>query len=187
MKYDPKYIEPKMRKRDDVLTFLKGTTVESNNDKTYDAAFELVNAPINNQYDGSESGTKQYDSNDLTLRVVLTHNEDDPKNEDDMEKFKQALAAQNDVFDMINKSEDVIYMLDQSYLANKKSGLVPYEYRKEWEKISQNPVYAFTSLWKNLTKEGPSRYSTMFKRFFGQEGNGRMLGAVYVKINTDIE
>ena len=185
MKYDPKYIEPKMRKRDDVLTFLKGTTVESNNDKTYDAAFELVNAPINNQYDGSESGTKQYDSNDLTLRVVLTHNEDDPKNEDDMEKFKQALAAQNDVFDMINKSEDVIYMLDQSYLANKKSGLVPYEYRKEWEKISQNPVYAFTSLWKNLTKEGPSRYSTMFKRFFGQEGNGRMLGAVYVKINTE--
>ena len=131
-----------------------------------DCFFEIVGAPINNNADYDKNGEGTFLNKDVKLKMVLSHNCDDDTPAD---YFKQALQAQADVINLINGADDIVYMIDQTYIANKVKGVIPWEYKKEYEKISQNPWYAFKSLYLSITQEGKTVFQQMGKRYFGQE------------------
>lgn len=177
VKYQPMSYPPVKRDPKELLAFI-GEVAKDVNDDTGEKEMqymEIVEAPkVNND------GTPQFKPEGV-IRLCLVHGEPD---DSDMEIFKQALDVQRDMLNLVRNATNVIYMLDQSYLANKGKGLVPYDYRKEYEKISSSPIYAFKSLYKNITQAGESAYQQLGKRYFGQELNGRYLGACYVEQDT---
>lgn len=152
-----------LRKMDDEIEFLYKDEI---NDETEKIETFFYEKSI------SKSGK------DTILLAHSTNNHDE-----DLEYHRQGLDTQRLVFDEINEATEVIYMIDQTYISNKANGRIPDQYKKEYEKIAQNPVYAFTSLWKNLTQEGTSAYQQRGRRYFGLEGNGRFLAACYIKKN----
>ena len=171
-KYNPTKANPIPREMTEVISFVTGTKENEYTGKNEDVYFEVIENSLKVNGD-LNSGT--------TYRIIAGHGEDDDAS---MERFQQALDAQQDMFKLINEAENVIYMLDQTFLANKMKGIIPYAYQKEYEKISESPFYAFKSLWTNLTQAGENAYQQMGKRYFGQELNGRYLGACYVEQNT---
>ena len=177
VKYNPMTPDPTPRKEEEVLIFIGEMNEEENEDtgKHEMKYLEVLEAPLINN-----DGSKEFEPKG-TMRICASHGAEDGT---DVEQFRQALAAQQDVMRLIKESSNVIYMLDQSYLVNKAKGRIPFSYRKEFEKISGSPFYAFESLYKNLTKAGESAYQQVGKKYFGQEANGRYLGACYVEQTT---
>lgn len=171
-KYDLLTAVPTKRKPEEVISFVQQEeTLNEFTGKTETVYFEVVKTLA---ISGDLNSGEKY-------RLVMGHGEaDDAK----LIRFSQALSAQKDLLGLINDADDVIYMIDQTYIANKAKGVIPYKYKKEYEKISESPFYAFKSLWTNVTKAGEAAYQQMGKRYFGQELNGRYLGAIYVKHTT---
>ena len=181
MKYDPMQKTPTKRNSNDICVFIKQQAENVYTGKMEDCFFEIVGAPINNNADYDKNGEGTFLNKDVKLKMVLSHNCDDDTPAD---YFKQALQAQADVINLINGADDIVYMIDQTYIANKVKGVIPWEYKKEYEKISQNPWYAFKSLYLSITQEGKTVFQQMGKRYFGQELNGRYLGAIYIKTSV---
>lgn len=155
------------RKNDEVIKFLQreGTAEINGIEEDIIAHYEILET------------TSEY------WKVVTSHS---AKGGDDadLEYCKQGILAQQKLKDLIKNAKEVIYIVDQSFISNKGDDRIPWDYRKEYEKISDRPMYAFTSLWKNLTLEGNTAYQQRGRRYFGQEVNGRFLGATYVKVDT---
>lgn len=173
VKYNPMTDEPTPRNNNEVLAFIASESKEADViDGSMDVKyFEVLNTPTVNAHPAEG-----------TIRICTSHNVEDNT---EMDYFKQALGAQYDLMRLINESKNTIYMLDQSYFAAKAQGLIPWDYKKEYDKISAYPFYAFESLWKNLTKAGEAAYQQMGKRYFGQETNGRYLGAIFCLTTTE--
>lgn len=98
--------------------------------------------------------------------------------------YQQGLDAQATVLNSLKEAEDILYVLDGTQLKRAK-GDVPYEYKKDYEKMQVNPFAFFQSAYNFLFKNGSNAYHNLGMRFFGQEFNGRCLGAVYVKKKID--
>ena len=168
VKYDPNKDGYQKRNLNEIITFVKG---KGTNEKGEEAVqfFEMV-----------ERGPEENISNG-THKMCLSHAVDD---DEDQEYFRQAINAQNALMKLMNDASEIVYIIDQTSISDKASGKIPWAYKKEWEKISENPIYAFKSLWRNITQEGDVAFRQMGRRFFGQELNGRLLGAIHVKLNT---
>lgn len=168
VKYNPNKGGYEKRNLNEVITFVKG---KGTNDKGNESIqfFEMVGRSANENISNGK------------YKICLAHSVDD---DEDQEYFRQAIDAQNALMQLMNDASEIVYVVDQTSIADKASGRIPWAYKKEWEKISENPIYAFKSLWRNLTQEGDVAFRQMGRRFFGQELNGRLLGAVYVKLNT---
>lgn len=196
VKYNTQTPEPSRRDPEEVLLFTYDEAKNEKTNKKEKVFFEVISptishpsvkinkdnsATISPQYGAPSQNGGYYGEKLNEIRICLAHGTDD---NEDLSYFSDAIKAQKTMYDLIGKADEVIYMLDQSYLAAKVKGELPFELKKEYEKISANPFYAFRSLWNNLTKEGASAYQQLGKRYFGQELNGRYLAACYVKINT---
>lgn len=101
---------------------------------------------------------------------------------DDAEYHRQGLKAISMVKDEIEKASEVIYVLDGTTLSTKKG--LPKQYQDPWIALAESPGKFFKELWDFCTEEGTSKYNKGF-RFFGQELNGRCLGAVYLRTVED--
>lgn len=168
VKYNPTSDGYQKRNPEEIITFVKG---QGKDDKGNECIqfFEMIKRPLS-----EDSFYGEY-------KICLAHSVED---EDDTEYFRQAIEAQQALMKLMNDAKEIVYIVDQTSIADKASGTIPWAYKKEWEKISQNPIYAYISLWKNLTQEGEVAFRQMGRRYFGQELNGRLLGAIYVKLNT---
>lgn len=114
--------------------------------------------------------------NSISARVVQTCSGE----LNDLEYFKQAKIAQAKVVEKIKNADKVLFMCDCTVL-NKKSGTVPFAYRSEGEKIGSRPFYAFKSLWNQVFNEEEKLFKYLGYSYFGQDLNGRLLGACYLK------
>lgn len=168
VKYDPNKSGYEKRNLSEIITFVKGKGTDEKGNEAIQF-FEMVNR-------GSNENTTY-----AKYKLCLAHSVDD---DTDKEYFRQAIDAQTALMKLMNDAKEIVYVVDQTSIADKASGTIPWAYKKEWEKISENPIYAFKSLWKNITQEGDVAFRQMGRRFFGQELNGRLLGAIYVKLDT---
>lgn len=162
VKYDQTKDGYEKRDMNETITFVKG--IGTNEDKEECIQFFELIKEAEGKY-----------------KLCFSHSVDD---DTDKEYFRQAIAAQQELMKLMNDAKEIIYVIDQTSIADKASGKIPFAYRKEWEKISENPIYAYMSLWKNLTQEGEVAFKQMGRRYFGEELNGRLLGAIYVKLST---
>lgn len=161
----------RLRKDDDKVTLVLLTT--DNNDSPNPSKCALHEV-IQNDFCSEPPSSGN-------IRICITADDGDNFPGFDPNKyFKQGLAAQSTIVKELQEAQEVIYVLDGTTLKNKK-GLLPYDYRTDYEKLAKNPFNLFSDVYKQLTKEGQSVYNNLGMRFFGQEFNGRCLGAVYIK------
>lgn len=99
--------------------------------------------------------------------------------EDKASYHEQGLKIIGAVKKEIEIADEVIYILDNVTLKT-KSGDIPEQYKKSYEKMRSNPFEYFEELYKFCTKEGVSDYNRGY-RFFGQDFHGRCLGSVYYR------
>lgn len=119
------------------------------------------------------------------IRICLAHDVDNTIWESGKtDYYEQGLGAQATVIDEIKNAQDIIYMLDGTTL-KKAKGEVPYAYKKDYEKMQVNPFAVFKSFYKFIFQNGQNVYGNLGMRYFGQEFNGRCLGAIYLKKNVD--
>lgn len=119
------------------------------------------------------------------IRICLAHDVDNTIWESGKtDYYEQGLNAQATVIEEIKNAQDILYMLDGTTL-KKAKGEVPYAYKKDYEKMQVNPFAIFKSFYKFMFQNGQNVYSNLGMRYFGQEFNGRCLGAVYIKKNVE--
>lgn len=164
----------RLRSDNETLEFLPSVDFdEYGNKKTY--MFELM--PEN--YFGEKVGSELRSKKQI---VVCTGNS--IESADNIEEYcKQGEQIVNLVRKEIESASEIIYVLDNTTLKSKK-GILPYQYRKSWEKMAENPFNFFEELFKWVTKNGTSM-PNLGLRYFGQEFNGRCLGALYYKKNVN--
>lgn len=165
--YDVNFNVGSERNNNDVIEFVK-IEGEDEEDTSY---CEIIKKDIDSKI--------EFDGEDLDLPkylICLIYSPDDKK---DMEYHKQAIKAKKIVEDLINTAKDVLVVIDGTSFKHQK-GEVPFKYRDESQKLSDNPLYAFDVFFKGLTGKDIS-YTRLGYRFFGQDYNGRNLGAIYVK------
>ena len=169
--YDIKFEYGSPRNNNDVIEFIKISG--ENEDST--AYCEVIKKNIESKIE--ESGE------DLNLPKYLICLSNSTEQKDNPEYQKQAIKAKHVVEDCISNAKDIIIVLDGTSFKHQKNE-IPFKYRDESQKLSDNPMYAFTVFFKNLTGKEVS-YTRLGYRFFGQDYNGRNLGAIYVK--QDVE
>lgn len=112
--------------------------------------------------------------------ICINNNPDDRTNK---EYVEQAIGAKKLVEQLLKDAKETIIVLDGTSFKHQKNEL-PFKYLDESVKLSQNPLYAFEVFFRNISGKDIS-YTRLGYRFFGQDYNGRNLGAIYVKLNVD--
>lgn len=156
------------RNHSESVKFLKSS---SGDDAAY---FEVLKGPCDHKIE-----------DDIHLPVYLicfscSCNNNDPENED---YYKQGLAAQKEIQELISKSSDIIFVLDGTCFKGQKND-IPLEYQSESQKMSQDPSYMFESFYNQVTGKEKS-YTRLGYNYFGEDFNKRCLGAMYIKYSDD--
>lgn len=102
----------------------------------------------------------------------------------DLEYHKQAIESRDEIIDLLSKATEIRYIIDNTVL-EKKKGVIPEAYKKPWEREdSLNPFNAFRSYLHEMVTSGNTTFTRMGYSYFGQDTNGRSLGAIYAKVPT---
>ena len=156
------------RNHDSWIKFIKNTVDGS------DIYYEVMGGP----YD-----KKLLDDINLPVYYICfssSCNNNDPENED---YYRQGLQAHSEIENLLDKSSEVLFVLDGSCFKSQKNN-IPLEYQSESIKMSQDPTYAFKSFYNQIIGVEKT-YKRLGYNYFGQEYNGRILGAMYVKYQDE--
>ena len=163
--YDITFNVGEMRNSDDVIEFIK---ISNEDDVCY---YEVLEKNVSSKIEQNE------DELDLPKYLICLLNSPDDKT--NIEYHKQAIKAKRVVEDSINEANDILIVLDGTSFKHQKNE-IPFKYLDESTKLSNNPLYAFSIFFKNLTGKDVS-YTRLGYRYFGQDYNGRSLGSIYLK------
>lgn len=129
---------------------------------------------------------KKYITNepgDITLYKIVVAN--DTKNQTEAYK-EEGMKAKKLVFDLLNRAQDIMVIVDHKALSRKPSTLpAPYNYDAIYNENNtlKKGIMFLQKKWEELFSH--RRYKYMGFNAPGIESNGRFLGAVYVKVSED--